>query len=353
MGANIIITEVDEPKTLTDLDELKTPKVGGGYEYWVRKSDTKLTTKSISKNGTYNASSDDAYGYSKVTVNVRGGNGSADSHGKPSGGDIKPGGAGSAVVGEDEDGNEAVVGVDEQGKLVKTPIPSAIKIITPPTRTSYTAGESMDYTGIVVGLRNKDGSTFTDATYPNGHIPMGELVFPVEVAPETSGDADEWTDGDGVNAIKISYVLNVRGKVFIYPHPLGTFHDGSPCTVGGAEGTTLLLTRYNNNIYTTRISGPLEALGLYAYRNGTWDSVGGTSHTPSYGNFAPGPWGEYLINVPTSTVDPTTVSPSSLRPANIKIPVQWKSPYDGRELEDEFEITVTGAPSGSGGGGTF
>jgi hypothetical protein len=42
------------------------------------------------------------------------------------------------------------------------------------------------------------------------------------------------------------------------------------------------------------------------------------------------------------------------------IPVQWKSTYDGRQMEDTFEITVTGSGGTtvdddgfSGGGGTF
>lgn len=41
-------------------------------------SPAKLTTKEISANGTYNASDDNANGYSAVTVNVEGGGGSSD-----------------------------------------------------------------------------------------------------------------------------------------------------------------------------------------------------------------------------------------------------------------------------------
>jgi hypothetical protein len=160
---------VDEPKTLTDLDELKTPKVGGGYEYWVRKSKTKLTTKHINKNGTYPASSDGYYGFKSVTVNVRGGNGSADSHGKPTG-TIPPGDIGSAVIGEDEDGNDAVIGVDENGKLVKTPIPTAIVLVTDPTKMNYNDREPIDLSGAVVVAKMADGTTWTDADHPNGHV---------------------------------------------------------------------------------------------------------------------------------------------------------------------------------------
>lgn len=180
MSKNISIAEGGVARQFT-VDEVDTPKVGGGMQPFVPKDEVRLTTKHISKNGTYPAASDGYYGFKSVTVNVPGGSGSADSHGKPSG-TIPPGDIGSAVIGEDEDGNDAVIGVDKDGKLVKTPIPTTIVLVTPPTKTEYTDGETMDYTGIVVGLKKKDGSTFTDARYPNGHIPMGELIFPVEVA---------------------------------------------------------------------------------------------------------------------------------------------------------------------------
>lgn len=198
-GTNTI-KEGGEAKNLT-LQMLEVPKQSGGTELFVRKSDVTLGTKSISQNGTYTAASDGKYGLSQVSVNVRGGNGSADSSGKPSTSPNapKPGGSGSAVVGTDPTtGNDQVVGVDESGNLVTTPLPRSIVLVTPPTKTTYQDGESIDLTGAVVVAKNADGTTWTSVDYPNGHIPLGEL----DVVPTTaigSTIAVNWArPGDGM-----------------------------------------------------------------------------------------------------------------------------------------------------------
>lgn len=185
MSKNIVIQEGGNNKQMT-VAKLKTTQVGGGSVLWLPEDEVQLMTKSINENGTYNAENEGKYGYSVVTVNVPGGSGSADSNGKPSG-TIAPGGSGSAIAGEDSNGNDVVVGVDENGKLVITPRPYSIYVVTEPTKKEYTEGETMDYTGLVVGLKSKDGTDFTDEKYPDGHIPLSELILP-DVAPEGSGN---------------------------------------------------------------------------------------------------------------------------------------------------------------------
>lgn len=385
MSKNITIQEGGVARNFGNVSKLQTALMGGGSCYWVPEDETQLKTKHITANGTYKAASDEAYGYSKVTVNVRGGNGSADSHGKPNtSGDIKPGGSGSAVVGTNpETGNEEVVGVDEGGNLVTTPIPSAIEIITPPAKTEYTEGETMDYNGIIVGLKKKDGTTFTDATYPNGHIPMGELIFPVEVAPEGStgrkaasdivssdypvatsvrneivftGTAEVWNAyGNGVDvvsdAVATSYrygdepdnvmtVIASKSKKLIYDR------------IGCNQTGYYVIQRVNGNGSSYTHNGMTvyyytESCGIGSHQAGRT-----TTHT-----FIPGSGIESSDNAREVA---WTLIYGELSGGTEDIPVQWKSPYDGREFEDTFEITVTDGTGTtvddegfSGGGGTF
>lgn len=213
----------------------KEPETAGYSEVEVEVNPT-LTTKYITSNGEYNAEDDQADGYSIVTVDV-------DPEGTVGSKFITENGTYAAsadqldgydevyvsvdtisgddyVIEDDEDGvyveyddidymvdpsddisyilttdpldnNQYIISVDEDGTVTKKPYPSGIQIVTPPTKTSYTEGETMDYTGIVVKLVNADGTTYTDARYPNGIIPMGELEFPVSVAPAGGGGTTE------------------------------------------------------------------------------------------------------------------------------------------------------------------
>lgn len=193
--------------------KLRTPLQEGGTCDWVPEDETDLVTKYVSKNGTYKASDDHAYGYSQVTVNVSGGSGSADSSGKPTG-TIAPGGSGSAVVGTDpETGNEQVVGVDESGNLVNTPLPSSIVIVTNPTKMVYDEGDSIVLTGAVITAKNADGTTWTNADYPSGHVPIGEISVSPETATSSAGLSTDvslsWSrPGDG-KALTTTLAINV------------------------------------------------------------------------------------------------------------------------------------------------
>lgn len=387
MSKSIVIKEVDTNKTLSNVAKLKTNKSGGGSVYWVPEDEVQLGTKSITQNGTYNASSDNKYGYSQVTVNVKGGNGSADSHGKPTGGDIKPGGAGSAVVGTDpETGEEVVVGVDESGNIVQTPIPYGIKIVTPPTKTDYVYQETMDYSGIGVKLTNKNGDTYTDVDHPSGwYVNPADLIFPVEKAPAGSAPSQQYpahqTEGDVVvtsigsaeialndaianspyeivdncgvlNAIQslISQYQNYAGCAFC-PSSSGDYWGWNALSVvfyvNIAVGSTIILNHH------TRAVG-IEAFGrnvgdkLYLSEYRSVDSTGAPALV---GNNGIG--GYSTINAVVETAGVAT------------IPVKWNNPYTGYTHQDTFEITSTQASGdahtstgssgteGSGGGGSF
>ncbi len=81
-----------------------------------------------------------------------------------------------------------VISVDTEGNVITSTIPVSMSITTPPTKTSYTEGEVIDYRGIVCTLYNKDGTVFTNERYPDGNVPMSELEYPVSMAPAGSGD---------------------------------------------------------------------------------------------------------------------------------------------------------------------
>lgn len=369
MSKNITIQEGGVARSFGSVDKLQTSLQGGGTCLWVPEDETKLTTKHVSKNGTYTAASDGHYGYSKVTVNVPGGSGSANSSGKPStldGGDIAPGGAGSAIVGTDpETGNEQVVGVDEQGNLVTTSIPSYMEIITEPDDTEYNEGDTIIYDGIVVGLKKKDGTTFTDSRYMNGHIPMGELIFPVEKAPAGSGISHDGTDSADYpfTPARIDFPLvespggashqQSRGDIVEIVAPsnvkiaaFATFFDGNTYVdyyAASTEPATIQEDRNGSITTITLLEKNVYGKSFYATRSGFWQRVGDLQ-------LISGTWNDYRSNPKMSpTVDQVAyiMLYGKQSGGTALITVKWKSPYDGRQLEDKFEITVTSAPEGS------
>ena len=196
MAKDITIQEGGIDRHMSGVAKLKTALDGGGTCYWVPEDQTTLKTKNVTKNGTYSASSDDAYGYSKVTVNVRGGDGSVNSDGTPHNGSngYSPGGAGSGVVGYGADGNEHIMGVDQNGNLVDTKMPSRISIVTDPSKTLYNDGEGIDISGIVVKAYYEDGNPYDAQGYSNGTIPFNELSFEPTAAAFDGSGGGTYTD---------------------------------------------------------------------------------------------------------------------------------------------------------------
>lgn len=378
-GTNTI-KEGDESKNLT-LQMLEVKKQGGGTEYFVRKNDVKLGTKSVTQNGTYTAAADGNYGFSQFSVNVRGGNGSADSHGKPTGGDIKPGGAGSAVVGTDpETGNDVVVGVDEDGQLVQTPVPSGIKIITPPTKTEYTAGEAIDYSGIVVALQKKDGSTFTDSKYPNGHIPMQELIFPVTEAEYTGGaDGSATSDYQGNLTQPINFgtgdvIVQREYDTYDYFNIEYLVETGNPKSIVWLEDSTIRLyfvsdAPFSGSVHLRdkrKTSSDSDDRIIDSFSGGAYSIHNQTVYYTSKQVVQKTSIKDY--GAPAYSAQPndddfyTLAFGQFIYGSTQVIPVQWINSYTGAECEDSFMIAVSAAAhttesssgtEGSGGGGSF
>ena len=372
MSKNISIAEGGTSRQFTN-DKLKINLVGGGTEYYVPESSVQLGTKSVTANGTYTAASDGKYGFSQFSVNVRGAAGSADSSGKPTtSGGTAPGGVGSAVVGTDpETGNDVAVGVDEDGNLVQTPVPSGIEIVTLPTKTSYTAGETMDYSGLVVKMVNRDGTTFTDANHPNGHLSLLELVFPVTVAPagdneDTSASYSGSLQYPDNNPIIIQTGLNGR-----YEWPSPSIVRGYVYSISGTDVFGVCVKNQSvyhqflfsrNQFYTGGAWGTLSSMETPEATEGARlisDPVVGNYYYETIsgggGEKPPFTLNEFGLNYSTHDFALQIFGGTINSGSTAIIPVNWQSSYTGDTYEDSFNISVTANNSsgGSGGGGTF
>ncbi len=361
-GTNTI-KEGSESKSLT-LQMLEVKKQGGGTELFVRKNDVKLGTKSVNKNGTYTAAADGKYGFSQFSVNVRGGNGSADSHGKPTGGDIKPGGAGSAVVGTDpETGNDVVVGVDEDENLVKTPLPSSIVLVTNPTKMDYNDGETIDLSGAVVVAKMADGTTWTDADHPNGHV---------SCSPEPA-TADESQGPSMISNVSAAETRLARIYTTGWPYPRTTVKVND----GPAYYSVLKAGGYWVNVVVaeTKAAASVKNIETYAgyngYPPGTPDAIYGPSEPPDDNNYR-GYWYNALYGTKGDIIEcdgpiyegSITEMIDSVISGDLggtqTITLNWARPGDGKVLSTTMEINVgahtttsSNGTEGSGGGGSF
>ena len=76
MSEFVSILEGQSSKQFNNVNYLRTSLQGGGYCDWVPAEDRELTDKSVTENGTYNASNETDshgnpyWGYSEVDVNV-------------------------------------------------------------------------------------------------------------------------------------------------------------------------------------------------------------------------------------------------------------------------------------------
>jgi hypothetical protein len=119
-------------------------------------------------------------------------------------------------------------------------LPASIEIVTPPNKLEYQDGERIDLTGMVVTAKKADGSTWTSSKYPNGHIPLGELIVSPYAALEQEA-----------GPVKISDYL-----------PSGIFNNGIPVY----QKYELIETyKRNGKLYDHRITYEIEGCNTTAY----------------------------------------------------------------------------------------
>lgn len=83
------------------------------------------------------------------------------------------------ITGLDINGLDSIVTCDTDLILHVDNLPTALEIVTMPKKLRYIEGTRIDLSGMIVKAVKEDGSTWTSVKYPNGHIPLGEMiVFP-------------------------------------------------------------------------------------------------------------------------------------------------------------------------------
>lgn len=216
--------------------------------------------------------------------------------------------------------------VDSEGNVTKERYPASMKITTPPTKLQYTAGEVIDYRGIVCTLYDKAGNVYTDTRYPNGTVPMSELDYPVSTAPSPGGGTvphQEMTPSDNPG----------------YPEHGFQYTYGN---VGMAEMTAIQssvfqMTRYNGYLYTRWIAGATSLDVAYLHGSGS------TSTRLALGN---GTWkihrntisgwsvDEFFSSIPNSPVDPLGEA------AVVEIPIWWPNWLTMPAIRQEYAMTI-------------
>lgn len=338
MSANTSIKEGGKGRAFGPVVALMVQGDDGKYLPWVPESERQLNTKSVNKNGVYQAKKEGVYGWRSVSVNVP---------------------TDQGVTGTDPTtGQQVAVGVDPTtGELTETVVPVEIRVTVPPTKTEYTHGEAINYSGIVVHAYDATGADM-------GVVPFNELIFPVTTADVGSS---EWTDGDGINAMRVTYrptwnrtyyIVAVpghpagstgEGQVYLHTTALGQI-EGKPAALGALGPAELFVTRYNGNNYAARVSGDdIEAFYEYwnAEQDGNviktgWFFRGATSGRTQLGKFAIFAFHDIITELPISSINPNGMSIDALHAVQM-LPVQWSRPGDGAVLETSFGINITSA----------
>ena len=328
---------------------LKTAVNGGGSCMWVRATDVVKNTLSVSENGVNVAADSGVYCWDQVNVNV------SDS---------------GSVSGKGQDGKPYVVSKGGDGSLSISELPATIVVDVPPTVTTYSDGETIDLTGMVVKAYLENGELWTDENHPDGIIPLSELMISPTIV-DAGSSVGVYTDGAGINAMlcvcatmcvyeswEVSgrWIEHVDG--YRYDGILGYNSRGWESTMHKNDMGSTYLTRYDERIYAANASGnndidmavhPDES---YEYIRG-WYPSGSTSASAGDGVFNLGSFADVWTLVPESSVNPSQQSISGLEYVGGQetVTVQWARPGDYEMLETGFEISVVGYGGASGGGG--
>lgn len=380
MSKNIIIQEGGVNKTLNGIKKIQTAKSGGGDVLWIPEEEIKTGNKTIKKNGTYYAKTDGLKGYVKVYVNVPGGKSKTDNNGnlldddgdtvdedgnktkdsgkdpvkpKPSsGGDNDSEGSNPGVVGKDpDDGNEYHIKTDPTtGDLIRTKIPSSIKVTTPPTKTTYHNGDTLILNGIIVHKYFGDG---TDA----GTILQSELKF----------DPMTVESYEGISARSDSLVSKAGTLLWTNNgtrSPVTKVNDGrASCLISNnseyglaEEEIWIGIIVLSNTPEGCEISvpkskmvgsGTISGQKVYYQVVGTCQTFGGgTTYTNPQGLPVTNMYFHQVNTLPTQQELEAIANYLELEigdgeSGKCTITVKWARPTDGKVLTDTFNVTVS------------
>lgn len=345
MSKNVVIGIHGAEQALNGTEAIRTPRIPSGTERWVPEDTTRTGIIAITRNGTYKAEDENLYGYSRAIVNV----------------------PADTITGKGPDGNDYTVSRDPStGNIIKTKVPSAIRIVTPPDYVGpYGDGAIINFSGLTVEALYADGSSA-------GMVPFNQLVFPVTVAHfDADAEAMVYTNAAGINAMRLDCVVQGYHRVKSYGQWIETFtgyvataiigvdRDGKDSTMLKVAGPgASFATIYDDYIYVANIDGD-DSIASACYNDSEtdqgWAINAGTSTRAPEGYFTRSApvsalymWGQ----LPHSTADPAGVTIDGLTPTGeggVRIPVQWPRTGDGMMLETDFGISVVPGPSGSDG----
>lgn len=357
MNENITILEGGIAQSFGNVSKLRTSN-GSSNDYWVPEDDVKTESKYIRKNGLYytreyaptqkekkKGHRENVYGYHTVTVSVIN---------KTSGKKKKV----DPSTGEEYD-VPYTVDVDDEGNITEKELPTEIRITKNPKKLKYKENDKIDISGIVVHAYYADGSDW-------GKVPFGEL----EYEPETAelGQGETYTDGDGVTAIRVDYILQeVVPSTATHEHEyaavgnvvLGRNESSNRNVTAGSNnygtippaplGTimaSLLLTKYNNLIYVKRIDGIDDRFNMWGYNEakGMWGGGGGggSSYKTSALAFeGTSTWRDYFTDIPTSTKNPEQAGEMYAKGQDVTVKWDMNGELD-EELTDKYKIQVYG-----------
>lgn len=340
MSKSITIKEGGLSRQFGPESGLTTKTQDGGTCLWIPKSEIPLTTKSITKNGVYKASDDNAYGYSQVTVNV------SDS---------------DFIAGKDQDGNDVVVKKGGDGSLVQSKQPSKIAVTKAPNNINYHTGENLSFDGIEVTAYYEDDSVY-------GVIPFNELVFPVTQAPRTQQQANRETTSD----LTTNWAQPIKTYSVVYNHANNN-KTGSEAyeefnTFTPLNGAVIVVRKNSPKTcaiwFVSKQPGTIGKLFTRVRRgwvdDGEWKEITGyytTSDERSYthdGKTVYYTYSEYqnsafvdydpeVSDVGSGADGPTlwtAVYGDETLVDGYQVPVQWYRPWDYKLLETGYTINV-------------
>ena len=316
---------------------LKTNLQGGGTCLWIPRMDVELKNKYISKSGTYTAKADDCYGFDQVTV---------------SGVDVE--------ITEDDDGDD-VAKTTDGGTTTEQKLPNSIVVDVPPTKTVYSDGQAIDYTGMVVKAYTRSGQLWTDASHPNGIIPISELTLPVTIAHADQGGASSDLDtGSFSQPIPLSGVATFAWTQTNVP--IRNTYTWTP--VNGAVMVIMRNTESNTTLlYAAKQAGEVGLLRRVSIDETTGEQSTQFEYTTAFNSYTHGGKTVYYvrsihghgnlgINILVSPVvsgygdnshdkeAAWTAIYGEISGGSQAVPVQWNRPYDNELLETSFSITV-------------
>ena len=215
MSENITIQEGGKNRAFGPVEKIRTATQDGKAQLWVPRSSVPLGEKSVYQNGTYNPADDEKYGYSRFEVDV------SDS---------------GAATGHGQDGKDYTWSTDGAGNLFSEKSPTRIVIDPQPTFLGkYHDGDPMRYDGMVVKAYDEDG-LWTNDMYPNGVIPMDELILEDMFSPDFISDEQEAYNGNVSNLYNenapqpVHYTKSISYAGELY----GTYYEENWWTTGDA-----------------------------------------------------------------------------------------------------------------------